>query len=139
MFILLLLIIFCVVFFSLQDTKSKQEISQQQAKIENVETVLPQNIQSLTKLLNDSNICSEQWYQDVDDFILGLQEQNELLKKNDESKHQQLIFYHEQLITNLQAFKGNQTSQVIDDLENIFLEYIDYYKTVYGGVNDEGI
>ncbi|MDF9837548.1 hypothetical protein [Breznakia sp. PFB2-8] len=82
-----------------------------------------QNAKDLTALLSSGDLCSEAWFEDVDDFIERLEVQNKALKKNHSKQAEALYKKQAELVKCLKAFRKDQSKKTIDALEKAFKAY----------------
>lgn len=79
------------------------------------------NLSDLNDLLKRSDLCSTTWFNDLDNYITRLKEQNDLIKNK--PGYKDIYKIQDKLVNKLEEFKEKQTNQIIDELEIIIKEY----------------
>lgn len=118
--VVLLLLFFCF--------KSCQVEGQKEAKISNICVFTNENIFDLNQLLQRADLCSEDWFDDLDDYISRLEGQNYYLSKKENKDHQTVYQLQKDLVKKLKALKQKQSKEHIDTLETTFQEYKKNYE-----------
>lgn len=124
--ILLLLLLLCKCSGDMTDR-------QKEVAIDDVCAVSNTNLDALNLLLQRSDICSEEWFDDVDSYVKRLKDQNSLLEDKEGVKDKQLYQMQEDIIDALEVFEKKQDDVSIDALEKLFEEYQTYYHTYCEG------
>lgn len=112
--IMLVIIITILLLFAL---KSCQNDDKKETAIANACNLTGNNLTNLDKLLARADLCSEQWYEDVDDYIKGLEGQNELLKNKKDKQSKKIYDSQTKLLQAVKDFKENQNVETIAALE----------------------
>ncbi|TDW14692.1 hypothetical protein EDD63_1342 [Breznakia blatticola] len=113
-----------------QCTSVKDDDQKKADTIENVCELASINTDELQILLERSDLCSEKWYEDYEDYEDALVEQHKLLKKHEGKKQKQLYKKQEVLIKAVKEFKEKETEASVNALEKAYEEYRTYAKSV---------
>ena len=97
--------------------------------IKDIRGLMLNNIDDLENLLSRADLCSEEWFEDLDRFILDLEDQLTLMINKNDSNYDKVITAQRNLITALKSFRAEQTLETTNELEKVFDEYRAVYKS----------
>ena len=97
--------------------------------IKDIRGLMLNNIEDLENLLSRADLCSEEWFEDLDRFIMDLEEQLTLMINKNDGNYDKVITAQRNLITALKSFRDQQTKETTDELEKVFNEYRAIYNS----------
>lgn len=89
------------------------------------------NLINVDELLASGDLCSEPWFEELNNYITRLEIQNDELEKQEGT--QEIVKVQKKLIARLKAFKKKQNDTTIDKLEEVVTEYQEVSTTVCTG------
>lgn len=131
--VLIALLVLILLFFGLNACQNneveKEKEKKKEEKIENICTFTNENINILNQLMSRVDLCSEDWFKDLNDYITRLEDQNKYLEKKNKKEFETVLSYQKEFLKDLEGFKDNQDDTTIDKMEKSFKEY----KKLYDG------
>lgn len=101
--------------------------------LEDTCTFSNRNISALHDLLERSDLCSERWFEDYQDYMDRLIEQNEILETMDTKRAKEIYPIQVKLVNVLKNFYDNQSEGTLKDLQKQVEKYHDYHKGICKG------
>lgn len=86
------------------------------------------NIATLQKLLEEADLCDEDWEKDTQDYIDRLKDQNGLLEDMNSKEYQNIYQAQVTLLSALEDFYETQSKEDLKDLEEATKEYQKLYQ-----------
>lgn len=120
----IIILIIILLLLLLRSCQNNEEISKENAINDNC-MIQKDNLSVINELLSRSDLCSVKWYQDLDDVIKRLTDQNTYL----ENTNKELYLRQLDLIKQLELFKKDQSSEVVEKLKESVNDYFNKYKT----------
>ena len=124
--ILLLLLKCCTSGSGNTDPDDSVKIAQ---AIKDIRGLMLNNIDDLENLLSRADLCSEEWFEDLDRLILDMEDQLALMINKNDSNYDKVITAQRNLITALKSFREKQTLETTNELERVFDEYRAVYNS----------
>lgn len=124
--IIVLMVLFLLFFMLKGCARGNEDVFGTQIDLaDNICAISKSNVEGIEELLEHADLCSDEWFGQLNEYIQILEEQNQSLMYEDELKD----FYQLQVkvVDLLKAFKENQNKQTIDDLRPILKDYRKYY------------
>ena len=125
--IVILLILF---FFCVQSCERQRTDALKEKRIQDHCAIMKINVNDLNALLQRSDLCSEQWFQEFDIYCERLDEQELLLRQEKEetkSSDEAMAEKQAQLRKALKQFKDTPTMAQVTILETEYKAYMNYY------------
>jgi len=131
---LLILLLLFLLLFSLTMCREKNNNEKKQ---EVINTVVSEsckfyalNIEELSTLLIAANICEKEWYEELDDFIIRLKEQNVGLIIDGREGALEIENYQVKLVEALESFRKNSNQTTLDNLKEAYGQYATNYQAI---------
>lgn len=127
---LLLLLLLLFLLFILFLCMNKQKKTNEKANIAVVDTctISDTSMIKLEQLILRSDLCSEDWYQDLDIYMNSLKTEIKKLESKTGVKDKQLKVLKEAIYNALSNFKEKQGEKEIDQLQQAMNNYKTYYR-----------
>lgn len=121
--IVILLLFFVLKGCQEQDQEKKKTAQKKEEALHEVCGYTSRNLKDLNDLLKRGDFCLDNWFEDLDDYIIRLEDQNNLLKKKSNSKDKKVYKLQVTLLNQLKNLKENQDESTIEKLEEIVEAY----------------
>ena len=121
------LVLLLLLFFGLKSCQHENTEKKKEEKIEDLCTMMNENLNDLDRLLSRADICSSKWFDDVEDYIMRLQDQNRILKEKKNKDAQEVLKLQTDIEKQLQKFKKDQKTKDVDDLQKTVKQYKKQY------------
>lgn len=86
------------------------------------------NINDFNYLLNRVDLCSSNWFYDLDLFAKRIEEQNNILKDKKDKNSKDVYGHQVSWLEEIIKLKDEQSKENIESLEKVFKEYKKYYE-----------
>lgn len=126
--IVLIMVLILLLFFCMKGCQKAEIANKKEDKVNQHCVLMQENVHELNELLKRIDICSEDWYRDLDDYCERLNEQNRLLRKQMKKEDQTLLQLQENMVTALKALREAPQGETIDELEKAVQEYQSSYR-----------
>ena len=130
--VLLILLVLILLFFWFKSCSiseyEKQKQLKKEEKIENICPLTNNNIRDFEQLLSRADLCSEGWYQDLENYIEGLQDQNKYLEKRKKSNGKKILKAQTTFLKELNKFYDVKNIASIEKLQNAYDSYAETYE-----------
>lgn len=121
------LVLLLLLFFGLKCCQHEKIEKKKVEKTEDLCTLMNENLNDLDRLLSRADICSSQWFDDVEDYITRLQDQNRILKEKDKQDAQEVLNLQTDIEKQLLKFKKYQKTKDVEDLQKAVRQYKRHY------------
>lgn len=135
--IVILLMLLFLLFFVLKSCQQDEVEKKKEEKIENICVFSGENVNDLYKLLSRADLCSDDWFQDLDAYVIRLDDQNLLLKKKEDKQSKKVYKLQIELLETLNEFKKNQDENTVNNLETSMKTYKSFYENCKKGKKGE--
>ncbi len=125
--VICLLMLFLLLFSCSNNTIIKEDDNLTDEKMKSPCYSMKFMMNNLNDLIASSNLCTNQWKEDVDDYNSRLEAYTKLLKKTELKNHEQ-IKIQEQLFIDLIELVEVQNYQTLGNVEKTFFEYKKHYE-----------
>ena len=95
--------------------------------INNCEQLMINNIDDLENLLARADLCSEEWFEDLERFITDLEEQINIMKNQNKAELAEALEVQETLLSALKGFREVQDDETLAALEAAVNQYREAY------------
>jgi hypothetical protein len=129
----IVVIIMILLLFGLKSCTSNSERRQRLDMLENECTFSKDNVNRLYDLLERSDLCSDDWFSDYDDYITRISEENELLVDIESKNHQRLYEIQVKLLEAMKDFRSEQSEENITELQEVVSDYDALYRNICKG------
>ena len=127
--VLLLLLFASIALIQCQSSGYIDEI----AALEDTCVFPKRNLHALQDLLERSDLCSERWFVDCDDYIHRLQQQNDRLETMKGSRSQELYGVQKAVVEALTTFYKEQSDMNLQQLQDTVERYQKQYQGICKG------
>lgn len=124
--ILIMILVLLLLLYRCENQK-KEEDKKREDAISDVCGVSKSNINELENLLSRSDLCSDDWYNDLEDYVSRLKDQNKVLKAKKGEKNENLYKLQNNIIEALESFVQQQDVKAVNKLQDKVKEYKKYY------------
>lgn len=135
--IVILLMLLFLLFFVLKSCQQDEVEKKKEEKIENICIFSGENVNDLYKLLSRADLCSDDWFRDLDAYVIRLEDQNLLLKKKEDKQSKKVYKLQIELLETLNEFKKNQDENTVNNLETSMKTYKSFYENCKKGKKGE--
>lgn len=125
-------ILILLLFFGLRGCEHKKEKQQKEEKIEQLCETTKENVHVIYTLLEKADLCSEQWFHDVDDVIKRLEDQLIYIQKKEDKKYRDLQPLQEQLIKAIKQFHHTRNEKSLIEIQQALANYQKYEEDTCG-------
>jgi|GEM_PF-1152251 len=128
-----IVVILLLLLFSLVKCRRKDSTDVSLKKAEAIQETCSfskHNLNALQVLLERSDLCSEQWFNDYQDYMSRLKEQNELLKPMESKSAKEIYSVQLKLLEALENFYNQQNETHLNQLK----EKVEAYQEMYHGL-----
>lgn len=126
--VVLFMVLILLLFFCMKGCQNTEIKKKKEDKVNQPCVLMEENVHELNELLKRNDLCSDDWYRDLDDYRERLEEQNILLRKQTDKEDQTLLQLQENIGTALDALRKTPQGETIDELEKAVQEYQSNYR-----------
>ena len=129
----IIIIILIILLLLIVQRCAHQESNNQKIEAQKIEAlkepcqIIKLNLVDLEELLNRSDLCSEEWFKDYNNYLDRVKDQNRILKNEEDLISKELLILKIELQESLKEFYLKQDEATINDLKNKIEGYNNYY------------